>query len=104
MASRGIRKFSSPNATSRATEEATTAAPGSWSTSPTDPVEPAAPPGAAPSTSTVPVRSPASAVSSSPAIARSTVDFPEPLGPTSSTRSPAAMRSVRSLSTGRVRP
>ena len=101
IASRGIPRFSSPNATSRSTDEATTAEPGSWSTRPTDP---AAPPGATPSTSTVPVRSPASAVSRSPATARSTVDLPEPLGPTSSTRSPAAIRRVRSVSTGRVRP
>ena len=94
IASRGIPRFSSPNATSRSTDEATTAEPGSWSTRPTDP---AAPPGATPSTSTVPVRSPASAVSRSPATARSTVDLPEPLGPTSSTRSPAAIRRVRSV-------
>ena len=101
MAPRGIRTFSGPNATSRPTEAATTPAPGSCSTSPT---APGRFPGATPSTVTVPVSSPASTVSSSPASARSRVDLPDPDGPTSSTRSPGRRVSEMSRSTGSRRP
>ena len=101
MSPRGIRTFSGPNATSRSTDAATTPAPGSCSTSPT---APGRVPGATPSTVTAPVSSPASTVSSRPARARSSVDFPEPDGPTSSTRSPGRRVSETSRSTGSRRP
>ena len=39
-------------------------------------------------------------MSSSPAIMRSSVDFPQPEGPTSTTNSPSAMSREMSLSTG----
>ncbi len=75
MSARGIPTFSRPNATSRPIDDATTPAPGSWRTRPTSP---ARDPGAWPSMTTDPDSSPASAVSSSPAIARSSVDLPDP--------------------------
>ena len=65
------------------------------------PERPAAPTAHA---STVPDSSPASAVSSRPATARSRVDLPDPLGPASSTRSPGSMVRSRPSRTGRERP
>ena len=82
MAARGIPVFSRPKATSRPIVADTTPAPGSCRTSPT---APARAPGSTPSSRTVPVRSPESATSSTPARPRSSVDLPEPLGPTRST-------------------
>ncbi len=93
ISSRAIPAFSGPNATSRPIRSATIASAGFCRSSPSRP-----------STSAVPLSSPAIVVPSAPARPYSSVDLPAPLGPTSSTRSPGSIVRSSPATTGLRRP
>ena len=95
-------RFSSPNATSFATMVITTWSSGSWKTLATVPASWAgrAERVSRPVTTTRPVKRPPWKCGTSPASARSSVDFPDPEGPSSATTSPGSSSSETSSSAG----
>ncbi len=93
ISSRGMAAFSGPNATSRPMRSATIASAGFCRSRPSRP-----------STSAVPLSSPAIVVPRAPARPYRSVDLPAPLGPTSSTRSPGSIVRSSPATTGLRRP
>ena len=101
-------RFSSPNATSFATIVITTWSSGSWKTVATVPASSAgrAVRVSSPATTTRPAKRPPWKCGTSPASARSSVDLPEPEGPSSATTSPGSSSSetpAQRRRSGRVR-
>ncbi len=99
----GVPRFSSPNATSFSTTVITTWSSGSWKTVATVPARSAgrATRVSRPATTTRPAKVPPWKCGTSPARARTSVDLPEPEGPSSAITSPG---SISSETPSRARP